>query len=209
MRFYAGQYLEWMLPHRKPDGRGVRRYFTIASAPHEEVLRLVVRFAENGSTYKQALQKLKSGDRVIAGQRAGDFLLPDESETKLAFVAGGIGITPFLSHFWYMAHQAVPRDIPLFYCNNTGADIAYRDMFDDLADSGYCRVVHILAQEKRVGYEHGLLTKDIIEKHVPDYRERVWYLSGPPGMVYAYSTLLREMGVPRGSIVRDFFPGLV
>lgn len=208
VRFHAGQYLEWMLPHNKPDNRGVRRYFTIASAPHEEVLRIVVRFSEGGSTYKQALQKLRPGDRIVASQRAGDFLLPDDPAIKLAFVAGGIGVTPFLSHLGYITQQGVPRDIVLFYCNNTSEEIAYRETFDALAASGQCRVVHSLEREEKAGCEHGYLTEDIIKKHTPDYRERLWYLSGPPGMVYAYTALLRGAGVPKRNIVRDFFPGL-
>ena len=209
MYFRAGQYLEWMLPHKKSDNRGVRRYFTIASAPHEDVLRVVVRFSEKGSAYKQALQRIKSGDRIIASQRAGDFLLPDDTGRKLAFIAGGIGITPFLSHFGHIAHQNVQRDITLFYCNNTSEEIAYQDLFTALIDSGHCKVVHILAQEKKAGYEHGFLTEDIIKKHTPDYQERLWYLSGPPGMVYTYSALLKKMRVPKSNIVCDFFPGLV
>lgn len=208
MRFRPGQYLEWMLPHKKPDNRGIRRYFTIASAPHEAVLRLAVRFSENGSTYKKALRDLTPGDRIIASQLAGDFLLPDNTDKKLSFVAGGIGITPFLSHFGHISREDTPRDVALFYCNKEHEEIAYREMLDTLATSEHCRIVHILEKEKKQGYEHGFLTKEMVVKYTPDYRERLWYLSGPPGMVYAYSTLLTKIGVPRHAVVRDFFAGL-
>ncbi len=208
LQFSAGQYLEWMLPHKKPDHRGLRRYFTIASAPHEDNLRLVVRLAENGSSYKKALQKLAPGEQIIASQRAGDFLLPKDTRVKLAFVAGGIGITPFLSHFGSMVEQNIPRDVILFYCNNTAAEIAYRDKFDALVSEGYGSVVYVLAVEEQADCEHGLLTTEIIKKNTPDYLERLWYLSGPSGMVYAYTKCLSELGVPRENINRDFFPGL-
>ncbi len=208
MQFHAGQYLEWTLPHKKPDSRGIRRYFTIASAPHESTLRMAVRFSEKGSTYKQALQKLKPGDHIIGSQRAGDFLLPKDTKAKLAFVAGGIGITPFLSHFSHIKQQNIPRDIVLFYCNNTYEDIAYREIFTSLADAGWCKVVHVLAEEKRSGYMHGFLTEGSIKEHTPDYQERVWYLSGPSEMVRAYSLLLKNSKVSKENIIRDFFPGL-
>ena len=208
MQFHAGQYLEWTLPHKKPDSRGIRRYFTIASAPHESTLRMAVRFSDRGSTYKQALQKLKPGDHIIGSQRAGDFLLPNNTKTKLAFVAGGIGITPFLSHFSHIKQQNIPRDIVLFYCNNTYKDIAYQEILTSLADSGWCKVVHVLAEEKRSGCMHGFLTEDSIKEHAPDYQERVWYLSGPSEMVRAYSLLLKNSKVSKENIVRDFFPGL-
>ena len=208
MRFDAGQYLEWTLPHKKPDTRGMRRYFTIASAPHESVIRIAVRFSEGGSTYKQALQKLKPGDQIIGSQRAGNFLLPKDATRKLACVAGGIGITPFLSHFNHIKEENIPRDIVLFYCNNTYEDIAYEETCKSLAGERWCKVVHVLAEEKKDGYMHGFLTEESIKKHAPDYRERLWYLSGPSEMVHAYSLLLRKMAIPRENIMRDFFPGL-
>ncbi len=208
LKFHPGQYLEWMLPHRKPDNRGRRRYFTIASAPHEDVVRLVVRLSEKGSSYKQALQKLAVGEQIIASQLAGDFILPEDTKKKLAFVAGGIGVTPFLSHFGFMVWQNIRRDVVLFYCNNTATEIAYREKFDVLVKDGYCHTVHILAEEEIADHEHGFLTEEIIKKHTPDYKERIWYLSGPSGMVSAYSVLLKKLGVPRENIHHDFFPGL-
>lgn len=208
MQFHAGQYLEWTLPHKKPDSRGIRRYFTIASAPHESVLRIAVRFSDKGSTYKQALQKLKPNDHIIASQRAGDFLLPKDTKRKLAFVGGGIGITPFISHFNDIKQQNIRRDIMLFYCNNTYTNIAYRDLFESLASDGWCRTVHVLEKEKREGCLHGFLTEESIKEHAPDCQERLWYLSGPSEMVRTYSQLLKKMGVPKESVIRDFFPGL-
>lgn len=195
-----------MLPHAAADNRGLRRYFTIASAPEEPELRLAVRFTETGgSSYKKALLAMNAGDIIIASQCAGDFLLPKQpGERKLAFVAGGIGVTPFRSHVAQLAAADQSADVVMYYCNNTSAEIAYDDFFSESA----IKLVHVLAKEERDGYEHGYLTPDIIERYTPDYLERMWYLSGPPGMVNAYTALLREAGVPQRQIVRDFFPGL-
>lgn len=209
LHFKAGQYLEWMLPHRGADNRGIRRYFTIASAPHESELKFTVRFAERVSTYKQYLRTLKPGDAIIASQLAGDFVLPNDTTEKLALVAGGIGITPFMSHLGYLEQvtEAKP-DTVLFYCNNTAAEIAYQDRLKAATAVLPLRVVQVLAKEEVPGYEHGYLTEDIIRRQTPDFLERTWYISGPPGMVGAYTALLGTMGVPRTKIHRDFFPGL-
>ena len=207
--FKAGQYFEWMLPHKSAGDRGTRRYFTIASAPHEDHLCLVVRFYENGSTYKNKLKTLKPGEYIIASQRAGDFLLPSDTSKKLVFVAGGVGVTPFLSHLKDIQHKQEKRDITLFYCNNYFEDIAYQEMFNSMVQEDLCKVVYILSEEEKSGYEHGFITKEMIDRHTPDYLERIWYLSGPPAMVYAYTNLLKKLGVPNKNIIRDFFPGLV
>lgn len=208
LRFRAGQYLEWMLPHKDADNRGIRRYFTIASAPADPLLRVTVRIGEGCSSYKRALQKLKTGDTIIASQLAGDFVLPVDA-SKVAMVAGGIGITPFLSQTDHMQVGNVQKhDSVLFYCNNTAAEIAYQDRLQAATAAMPFKLVHVLAKENVPPYEHGFLTAEIIKKHTPDYLERTWYISGPPGMVNAYTKLLRGMGVKRRSIKKDFFPGL-
>jgi len=56
--------------------------------------------------------------------------------------------------------------------------------------------------------EQGYITEEMLEKHVPDVAERTVYISGPPGMVGAYSTLFKKVGVPAGNIHTDYFPGL-
>jgi len=209
MVFRAGQYLEWMLPHQRADNRGPRRYFTIASAPEETVLRLALRVeTKQGSTYKKTLMQMQPGEQIIASQRAGDFTLPAQTDTKLAFVAGGIGVTPFSSHLAHMQQTNRWHDTVLYYCNNTAADIAYLDTFSRYATGNLFRLVNVIGREKVADYEQGYLTEEIIKRHTPDYLERIWYLSGPPGMVNAYFTLLRTMQVPKKHIHRDFFPGL-
>jgi ferredoxin-NADP reductase/Na+-translocating ferredoxin:NAD+ oxidoreductase RnfD subunit len=208
--FAAGQYLEWMLPHAATDSRGIRRYFTIASSPTEPDVRLSMRVPEQHSSFKEALLRLAPLEVVIASQLAGDFVLPADHTQPIAFIAGGIGVTPFRSHLAYLADAKRPQDVVLYYCNNTESEIAYRDEFSYIARVIPLRVVQVLAKEERGSpeYEHGLLTVDIIARRTPDYRDRTWYLSGPPGMVNAYDKLLREMGVKGTKIVKDFFPGL-
>lgn len=209
LRFKAGQYLEWMLPHAGADDRGIRRYFTIVSAPHDPEIAFTVRFAERVSSYKTALRAMKPGGVIVASQLAGDFTLPERASEKVAFIAGGIGVTPFISHISHLAHATTPTpDAVLFYCNNTAAEIAYRDKLTAASSILPLRVVHILAKEKVDNFEHGFLTEDIIRRHTPDYLERTWYISGPPGMVSAYTKLLLAMGISRRRIKRDFFPGL-
>lgn len=207
--FIPGQYLEWMLPHEGADSRGVRRYFTIASSPTESTIRLAIKIVPEGSSYKQRLMELDQGDVIIASQLAGDFLLPSNSDAKLGFIAGGIGVTPFRSHIRYMVDSGNKYDTTLFYCSNTIAELAYLEEFERAAEFVPLETIPVIAKGSEEGpYEHGFVTKDMLEARVPDYQERIWYLSGPPPMVNAYTKLLTEAGVSKRNIVRDFFPGL-
>lgn len=208
MRFKPGQYLEWMLPH-KSDGRGPRRYFTIASAPEEETVKLALRvMPEGGSSYKNSLLDFAIGDSLIASQLAGDFLLPADAGRKIAFIGGGIGITPFRAYLGHMFATGEQRDYVLYYANKYAKDIAYQEELKRAETEFGLNWINVLGREELPGYEHGYITEEMIKRCTPDYLERAWYLSGPPGMVNAYEKLLRQMKVPKKHIKTDFFPGL-
>jgi len=212
LRFVAGQYLEWMLPHTNSDARGVRRYFTVASSPTEPDIHLALKTATPSSTYKSALADLKPGDQFIASQLAGDFTLPKKSGEKIAWIAGGIGITPFRSQVQYMLDaKNAQHDTVLFYCVQSLADVAYQEVFEHASAEMPFSMVKVVSEEGgAVGgdIEHGYIDEVMLKRQVPDYKERTWYISGPPRMVDAYTNLLRRVGVPRRHIIRDFFPGL-
>lgn len=210
--FTAGQYVEWMLPHEKMDNRGPRRYFTIASSPTEAVIRLackVMPAEANGSSYKRALMQLAEGGEIIVSQLAGDFLLPADTAVKLGFIAGGIGVTPFSSHLSWMKDTDHYYNTRLYYCANKVDELAWFDEFTAYEKVLPLVTIPVIANESvQPPFEHGYLTSEMLARRTPDYAERVWYISGPPGMVNAYKKLLRESGVPRRQIKTDFFPGL-
>ncbi|HUC31699.1 MAG TPA: RnfABCDGE type electron transport complex subunit D [Candidatus Paceibacterota bacterium] len=201
LRFAPGQYLEWTLGANRADGRGNRRYFTIASAPTEDTIQLGVKFYEPSSSFKKELLSMQPGDTIIAGNLAGEFTLPKDPKQKLAFIAGGIGITPFRSIVKYLTDRNEQRDAILFYSNRTAAEIAYREVFDEAARTLGMKTVYAITDTD------GRLTADMIKKEVPDYRERMFYISGTYAMTNAFQKILRKMGVPRSQIKTDFFPG--
>jgi ferredoxin-NADP reductase/Na+-translocating ferredoxin:NAD+ oxidoreductase RnfD subunit len=208
--FKAGQYLEWMLPHSKSDHKGVRRYFTIASSPTESQVRVAMKIINPASSYKAALKDLDVAQPVIASQLAGDFTLPIDTEEKLGFIAGGIGVTPFRSHIKYMIDSGKAHDTVMYYCNNICDEIAYADVFAEAQrEFGFVLVNVISKEEVGAPYEKGYVTAEILKRRTPDYLERTWYISGPPGMVNAYKKLLLDVGVSRSHIKTDFFPGAV
>ena len=208
--FKPGQYLEWALPHSSPDTRGIRRYFTIASSPQEEVVRLTVRHNEGGSTFKKALAALKPGEVVFATSRKGEFVLPRRCEgKKLLFVAGGIGVTPFRSHIQHLIDTEQAADVALYYCNQSEKDIAYRDFFAAAESEIDLKTIYVLDQPpEHWSGESGYINEEMLQRHTPDVTERIIYISGPPPMVNAYKDLFLKAGVPRDNIHTDYFPGL-
>jgi len=211
--FEPGQYMEFTLAHPKPDSRGNRRFFTLASSPTEENLHLGIRFYANSSSFKQALYRIDGRTQMIAGQIAGDFTLPQDPEQKLVFIAGGVGITPFRSMLKYLLDMKQPRDIVLFYANRTADEIAYKDILSEAQTELGIRVLYTLTNTEAIPRNWrgrvGRIDEHMIQKAVPDYKERTYYLSGPPDMVRAYEHILKNMRVKHDQIKKDFFPGLV
>ncbi|HEX8730015.1 MAG TPA: RnfABCDGE type electron transport complex subunit D [Ktedonobacterales bacterium] len=210
--FAPGQYMEFTLGHPHTDERGNRRYFTLASSPTEDQIRLGVRFYPQGSSFKRALARLDGRSDVLAGQLAGDFTLPEDASRKLAFIAGGIGITPFRSMLKYLLDTRQRRDIAVLYANSGPQDIVYQDVLTDAQARLGARVTYTLTDPALVprGWQgaQGRVDERLIAASIPDYRERAFYLSGPPPMVRATEAALHRLGVPRGHIKTDYFPGL-
>ncbi len=208
--FKPGQYLEWTLPHAHPDTRGNRRYFTVASSPTEPEIRLGVKFNQPSSSFKNALTKLKKGDKLIAGQLAGDFVLPDDTSKKLVWVAGGIGITPFRSMTKYLLDNTQKRDIILFYQAATSEEFAFQDIFDKATKKIGMKTIYIASNPEKGSTwtgPTGRLTPEMIKREVSNYDTRIFYLSGPSGMVNGYKKMLHILGIKRSNIITDYFPG--
>ncbi|MBU6371061.1 MAG: oxidoreductase [Patescibacteria group bacterium] len=209
--FRPGQYLEWTLGHGNADDRGNRRYFTIASSPTDPDIRLGVKFYEQSSSFKRKLFFMKPGDRLAAGGLAGDFTLPKNRAERLVFIAGGIGVTPFVSMAKYLIDKNDRRDVTFLYSNPTQDDIAYRDVFEDARVKIGMKTVYALTRETgsvaNSNFYAGRITGDMIRKFVPDFRGRHFYISGTRDMVTTCQAELARIGVPSGRITTDFFPG--
>jgi len=197
--FAPGQYLEWTYPHKNPDPKGVRRYFTISSSPAENHVMVTLRAPQKKlSSFKNALLEMKQGEQIVASSPMGEFVLPEDKNVPLCFIAGGIGITPFRSMAKYLLEKGEKRDIVLLYSNRNKADIAFEELFDKAKEVGV-KTFNVITQ--RDGY----IDERTIAEKVPDYKERVFYVSGPKPMVDAFEKMLSKMKVK--SIETDFFPG--
>lgn len=210
LAFLPGQYFEWTLGHRRPDSRGVRRYFTISSSPTEKDVKLGVRIENTkGSSFKNSLLKLSPGQKIYAGNLSGDFTIPKNINEKLVFIAGGIGITPFRGMAKYIIDRKEKRDIVLFFSNSEPESFVYNDVFKNAEPFGLKTIPVLTKNFENInwnGYK-GRLTAEIIKNEVPDYVNRTFYLSGPISMVEGYKKLLGNLGIKPHKIITDYFPG--
>lgn len=209
--YLPGQYMEFTLPHENIDSRGQRRYFTLASSPTEDTLRIGVKFYKKSSSFKRALLDVKAGTNFSANALGGDFTLPQDTDRKIVFIAGGIGVTPYRSMIKYLVDTKEKRDVTLLYSASTAEDIAYTDIFETARHQLGINPVYMLTKtgtkipDKR--FRAGLITPEVIQKEVPDFADRLFYISGPQPMVASISHMLHELGITRDHIKTDFFSG--
>lgn len=208
LAFTPGQYLELTVPHRSMDSRGARRAFSIVSAPTDAAaVKIGIKIAaEKGSSFKRALCDLDVGDTVRATGIAGDFRLPKDAGKPLLLVAGGIGITPFVSQLAALDpdHR---RDIVVVYASSNPAEVGYTEV---LQRSG-ARVI-VVSKTAAAGLPASFqnvtaarLGAAELQATVPDIRRRHVYISGPPALVDDIGGIARKLKAK--SIKKDYFSG--
>jgi ferredoxin-NADP reductase len=211
LRHKPGQFMEFTIPVKHSDDRGNRRYFSIASSPTEDTFMFAARFPDRPSAYKRTLEMAQPGDRFIASELSGDFMLPKKRMCPLAFIAGGIGITPFRGMIKYLSDSGERRDVVLFYSNYRAEEIVFDDVLREARDRVGLRVVHTLTDCENVPKDWcgkiGFIDDRMIAEAVPDYDRRHFMISGSLKMVETMKGVLRRLGVPAGRIQTDFFPG--
>lgn len=207
LHFLPGQYMEITVPHTPKDGRGIRRSFSIVAAPGATDIAFGVRIYDKSSSFKTALKALHKGTIIHATTVGGDFILPERSDIPLLFIAGGIGITPFISHLLYLQQQAEVRDIVLVYSVNAMVDIAYVEILK----RANIRVIIVTQSGDRLpvtSWQHinqQYLSSELLSDLLPDITARRVYVSGPPTIVDSTKHIMQELGV-RG-VTSDYFTG--
>lgn len=205
--FTPGQYLEIQLPHKKTDFRGYRRSFSIASVPGKKDISFGIKFYTPSSSFKSALKELPLGSTLSATGYWGDFVLPKNPLIPILYVAGGIGITPFISQLQSIEKLEDTRNIVLVYMVNNPDEIAYKNI---LIRSGIKVIIVTKEKFKDLPFNwkqmrNSRISEEIIAKVVPDVAFRYAYVSGPTSFVNTVKRALRSLNAKR--IKTDYFAG--
>ena len=205
LRYIAGQFIELTVPHDTPDDRGIRHWFTLSSAPHEPLLAITTRyFGDKSSTFKKALFAANPGTTFTISDPMGDFVLPKNADVPLVFVAGGIGITPFLSILSELHAANLTRNAKLLHAVRNEDDIIDTDI---LKNAGIHTTYIVEDPTSAWGGERGKLTAELIIGLEQPHPDTLIYMSGPEPLVEALTTDLKKHDLAARQIVTDYFPG--
>lgn len=209
--FKAGQSLDMTLINPpETDEEGTRRTFSIASAPHEEIVLIATRMRD--TAFKRVLGTMPIGSRVKIEGPFGNLVLHNNPAKTAVFLAGGIGITPFRSILLRVAREQLPHRLFLFYSNRRLEDTPFLQELRALQqhNPNYTFVpsmTDLSRSDRSWQGETGRINQAMLAKYLKNAASPIYYLAGPPGMVSAMRTLLNGKGVDDDDIRTEEFSG--
>jgi predicted ferric reductase len=203
--FFPGQF-QFLTFYR--GKRSEEHPFTISSSPTQS--GFVTSSIKESGDFTRTIKEIRVDERVAIQAPFGRFsyvLHPKEHD--LVFIAGGIGITPFMSMLRHMRDTNADKDILLLYANVSKQDIVFREELDAIAAGKNPRlnVVYVLNNPTAEWLgERGSIDRGLIQKHCQgDVRTRSFYICGPPPMMTALIATVIELGVPSSRVRSERF----
>lgn len=191
----AGQYLIYSLPHKNQDTRGKMRFFTISASPFEKDPSITTKIINKSSSFKKNLDNLNLGQSIEYKGPDGDFVVDDPNK-KYIFIAGGMGITPYISIIKQLSYEKKPINITLFYSSNN--KFLFKEVFDEISKNN---------KEFKIYYLKERINKNILLKKIDNLNKYIYYISGPDPMVDDMENLLKDLGVSENKLKLDYFSG--
>ena len=199
--FRAGQYVSLQ---GTVEGSVVSRPYSISSSPREALENKLTLGVENAGFFSGYLNReVKVGDRFVMTEPAGEFHYETlRDKPRIVGIAGGSGITPFLSMAKSRKEGDESYEMLLFYGARDEAHLAYKAELDALAAEGAVKVVYVLSDQKKEGYEHGFVTAELMARYA-DLRDVTFFLCGPAAMYAFVQKELAPLGLPVKAVRKD------
>jgi len=204
--FRAGQYLSVQL---RIDGSELTRPYSISSSPQlalEGKYRITVKRTEDGFASGYILDHWAVGTPVTVSDAQGLFYYePLRDAKRVIGLAGGSGITPFLSMAYAIRDGIEDFDLTILYGSRTKGDILFADEFSTIEEqSTRVHLINVLCDEPAAGCEQGYLTANLIQKYAGEGPYSV-FLCGPQAMYQFLDGEIPKLGIQQKYVRRELF----
>ncbi len=174
-----------------------KRPFTFTCLPDNNYLEFIIKTYPNHQGVTNQLRHLVKDDELILHDVFGDITYKGEG----VFIAGGAGITPFISIFRDLQSKNKAGNNKLIFANKTKADIILKEEFESLLGKNF---INVLSDEYVDGYAHGYISKDILKANSSGPNKN-FYVCGPPPMMDAIEKILANLQIPRKLVIKEAF----
>lgn len=193
--FTPGQATEVAI--NKKDWLNEKRPFTFTSLPNNDYLEFTIKTYPSHEGVTNELLQLKKDEELILHGVFGAISYEGEG----VFIAGGAGVTPFISIFRYLESKKETGDNKLIFANKTKEDIVLAQEFENLLGNNF---INILSDEKVNEYPHGQITEEFLKLHFKSSIKYV-YVCGPSPMMEAIEKQLKNLNVDEKYIIKEEF----
>lgn len=203
--FEAGQYINLFV---EIDGVRTSRPYSLSSSPRQRAYyEITVAKAKDGFVSHYFVDNVKVGDEFEANGPQGVFHYnPVFHKKKSVFLAGGSGITPFMSMTREILEAGQDREIYLIYgVRNIDLAINHAEFLKFSENHKNFHYIPVVSDDKSYKGEKGFITIDLIKKVVGDLFDCTYYICGPQIMNDFCLNNLLEAGVPKKRIRREMF----
>ena len=207
--YKPGQYISMQLDVEDP--RRNTRSFSLASSPTEsDFVMICTRITD--SPFKQKLNSLTPGTRVSVRGPSGRFVLEENESRHAVLLSGGIGITPFRNMVKFATDSKLDTKMTLLYSNGIPEEIIFREELEHLQKiNPNLKVINTITRpdESKVPWQGrvGRIDERLVRESVPDVRDSIFYVCGPPSMVESLVSTLAVIGVATEQIKTEKFTG--
>jgi len=191
--FTPGQAVEISL--NKEGWKNEKRPFTFTCLPDNPYLEFTIKTYTSHKGVTNELLNLKKNDEFILHDVFGAITYRGEG----VFIAGGAGVTPFISIFRDLQSKNKTGDNKLIFANKTIGDIIIVDELKKLLGKNF---INILSDEIVAGYAHGQITEGFLRAYINDATKNV-YICGPPPMIDAVEKQLSKLGIGKNAIIKE------
>jgi len=209
VEFTPGQYFfVTLLDPPYDDERGARRHFSVVTSPNERG-RLGFCTRLRDSAFKRLLVELPIGAEAEVEEPKGSFVLPEDTNQRYVFLAGGIGITVFRSMLRYIAEEDLPHRVTLIYSNRDRESTPFLDELSELDQTRDAfQLVLTMTEDASWNGETRRIGPELLRDHLSDdLRSYAYLVAGPPAMVDSIVETLHGAAVPEERISADRFSG--
>ena len=195
LKFTPGQATEISI--NKNGWADEKRPFTFTCLPENDFLEFTIKTYPSHNGVTNELLTLKINDELILHDVFGAIAYKGEG----VFIAGGAGVTPFISIFRNLESKKEIGYNKLIFANKSKTDIILENEFKKLLGENF---INILSDEESDGYANGKITEDFIRANT-DINNKIFYVCGPPPMMQAVINQLVNLQVTEKSIVKESF----
>ncbi len=193
LSFTPGQATEISI--NKDGWQNETRPFTFTSLPDDDYLQFTIKTYPSRKGVTNELLQLKKNDELILHDVFGAIAYKGEG----FFIAGGAGVTPFISIFRYLRSKNEIGKNTLIYANKTRDDIILKYEFNFSLGKNF---INILSDETSERYAHGYITENFLKEHITDFNKN-FYLCGPPPMMDAVEKILSDLHIDEKLIIKE------